>query len=113
MTRSESLKRFALWAVVVAVFTGVMYFPTLTGGSPWSWHVGEFSPLVTLLVGFTAGLFSGHFWWPRTDRWPELEREVARYWNHTGNQRHGCSECDKFIDQLGRLVRPHVLERER
>jgi len=112
VTRSGSLKRLALFGAWTLAGVGLFYVPTLLGGSPWSWHVADLD--VRLLMGLScwAGLLLGHWFWPTTKQWPELEREVARLLALNIDQTY--SYVDKrWHDHLKALVRPHVLERER
>lgn len=110
MTRAGSLRRLALFGVWTAVGVGAFYVPTLAGGSPWSWHVAELD--VRILMGLAAlgGALWAHWFWPTTDRWPELERYCAALitrWEAGGLP--ATAETWK----LRELVRPHVLERAR
>jgi hypothetical protein len=117
VTRAESLRRLAIWGVVVAIATAVLYLPTLSG-SPWSWHIAEAPRLALVLVAYGAGLLTAHWWWPTTARWPELERAVARQgaWHTRKGRPLTREEQDLLamrVHDLYLLVRPHVLERAR
>jgi hypothetical protein len=109
VTRAESLRRLAIWGVIVASVTAVLYLPTLAGGSPWSWHIAEAPRLALVLVAYGAGLLTAHWWWPTTARWPELERAVARWLIRVED---GRLTPGPHVS-LRELVRPHVLERAR
>jgi len=110
VTRSGSLKRLALFGAWSVAGVGLFYVPTLLGGSPWSWHVADLD--VRLLMGLScgAGLLLGHWFWPTTKQWPELERLCA---NLVIEWRGGALPFEGDMEQMEALVRPHVLERER
>jgi len=113
VTRSGSLKRLALFGAVVLVAFVALYIPTLTGEAPWSWFIGGAPGWVWFVSGLGVGLLVSHFTWPQTDRWPELEREVARLLR-MNDPRDPARLLDlRWHHHLSALVRPHVLERER
>jgi len=106
VTRGSSLKRLWLFLGVVATAAAVLYLPTLSGGAPWSWFIAEAPPLVWFVAGLVIGLLVSHWTWPATERWPELEREVA------AEPVLPCDDCREWRRRLRTLVRPHVLKRE-
>jgi len=110
VTRSGSLKRLALFGVVVLVSFVALYVPTLTGEAPWSWFIGAAPGWVWFVAGLGVGLLVSHFTWPQTARWPELERLCA---NLVIEWRGGALPFEGDMEQMEALVRPHVLERER
>lgn len=110
MTRAASLRRLAIWGGVVVVATVVLYVPTLTGGSPWSWHVAELD--VRILMGLSAlgGALWAHWFWPTTEDWPALEWLCAHL---VIEWRGGAPPDTHDMECVEGLVRPHVLERAR